>query len=133
MTMMKIGEIAKRSDICVETIRYYEREGLLQEPTRRPSGFRLYEESTLERLEFIRRAKVLGFTLSEIRELLELAFLNDTCCYHIRQRAEAKLTDIDVKIRSLQKMRRSLNAILKRCMTKDLAEDCPLVHSIKRK
>ncbi|MGD9855352.1 MAG: MerR family transcriptional regulator [Planctomycetaceae bacterium] len=133
MTAMRIGEIAKRSGIGIETIRYYEREELLEEPQRRPSGYRQYDESTLARLEYIRRAKELGFTLSEIRELLELSFASQTCCDHVRQRAETKLNDIEDKIRSLQKMRRALTAILERCQANGSTKDCPLVHTTKRK
>src|SRR5438105_2930375 len=94
MTTMKIGEIATRSGVGIETIRYYERERLLLEPERRPSGYRQYDESSLERLEYIRRAKELGFTLAEIRELLDLSFAAHAGCDHIRQRAEAKVADI---------------------------------------
>lgn len=133
MTAMKIGEIAKRSGIGVETIRFYEREGLLQEPKRRPSGYRQYEESTFERLDYIRRAKELGFTLAEIRELLELSFVAHAGCDHIRQRAEAKVADIEGKIRSLQQMKRSLRKIVERCRTKNSTDDCPLVHKTKKR
>ena len=133
MTVMKIGEVAKRSHIGIETIRYYEREGLLLEPERRPSGYRQYDESTVERLEYIRRAKDLGFTLAEIKELLELSFVAHAGCDHIRQRAEAKITDIEEKIRSLQQMKRSLGKIVERCHKKNSIEDCPLVHKPKRK
>ena len=132
MKSMKIGEVAKRSGIGIETIRYYEREGLLQEPERRPSGYRLYHDSTVVRLGYIKQAKELGFTLAEIRELLELSFA-DVDCERIRHKAEAKITDIDGKIRSLQHMRRSLGKIVERCRTKNSAEDCPLVHKPKRK
>ncbi len=128
MKAKKIGEVAKRSGIGIETIRFYEREGLLQEPERRPSGYRQYDESTVKRLEYIRQAKELGFTLAEIRELLELSFTPHEGCDHIRQRAEVKITDIEDKIRSLQKMRRSLHTIVKRCKTKDSPHDCPLIH-----
>ena len=128
MKAMKIGEVAKRSGIGIETIRFYEREGLLQEPERRPSGYRQYDESTVKRLEYIRQAKELGFTLAEIRELLELSFTAHEACQHIWQRAEAKITDIGNKIRSLQKMRRSLRIIVKRCKTKDSPHECPLIH-----
>ena len=131
MTAMKIGEIAKRSGIGIETIRYYEREGLLLEPERRPSGYRQYDEATVERLAYIRRAKELGFTLAEIRELLELSFAHSDCD-HIRQRAEAKVADIESKIRSLQQMKRSLGKIVERCRVKNSTEDCPLVHKAKR-
>lgn len=133
MAAMRIGEIAKRSGIGIETIRYYEREELLEEPQRRPSGYRQYDESTLTRLEYIRRAKELGFTLSEIRELLKLSFASQTCCDHVRQRAATKLNDIEDKIRSLQKMRRSLTAILERCKANGSTKDCPLIHTTKRK
>lgn len=133
MTAMKIGEVAKRSDIGIETIRYYEREGLLLEPERRPSGYRQYDESTVERLEYIRRAKELGFTLAEIRELLELSFNAQAGCDHIRQRSEAKIADIEEKVRSLQQMKRSLGKIVERCRKKNSVEDCPLVHKPKRK
>ena len=133
MTAMKIGEVAKRSGIGIETIRYYEREGLLLEPERRPSGYRQYNESSVERLEYIRRAKELGFTLAEIRELLELSFAAHVGCDHVRQRAEAKVADIEAKIRNLQHMRRSLSKIVRRCRVKNATENCPLVHKTKRK
>jgi DNA-binding transcriptional MerR regulator len=133
MTTLKIGEVARRSSIGIETIRFYEREGLIPPPGRRPSGYRQYDESTIERLEYIRRSKELGFTLGEIRELLELSFAAHAGCEHIRMRAEAKLTDIERKIRSLRQMKRSLSQIVQRCRVKDSAEDCPLVHKTKRK
>lgn len=133
MTTMKIGEVAKRSGTGIETIRFYEREGLLLEPERRPSGYRQYDESTVERLEYIRRAKELGFTLAEIKELLELSFVNQSCCDHIRQRADAKIADIEGKIRSLQLMKRSLGKIVERCRKTNSTDDCPLVHKAKKR
>src|SRR6188768_362588 len=126
MKAMKIGEVAKLSGTGIETIRYYEREGLLLEPERRPSGYRQYDDSTVERLEYIRRAKELGFTLAEIRELLELSFTAHAGCDHIRQRAEAKVADIEGKIRNLQQMKRSLGKIIQRCRAKNSTDDCPL-------
>lgn len=128
MKSMKIGEVAKRSGVGIETIRFYERERLLQEPERRPSGYRQYDESTIKRLAYISRAKELGFTLAEIRELLELSFAVHDGCIHIRRRAEAKITDIEGKIRHLQKMKRSLRTIVNQCKTKNSPHDCPLVH-----
>lgn len=133
MKTVKIGEIAKRSGIGVETIRFYEREGLLQEPERRPSGYRQYDESTVERLDYIRRTKELGFTLAEIRELLELSFAAHSHCDHIRQRADTKIADIEEKIRSLQQMKRSLGKIVKRCRAENSAEHCPLVHKTMKR
>lgn len=132
MTAMKIGEVAKRSNIGIETIRYYERQGLLLKPVRRPSGYRQYDESTIERLEYIRQAKELGFTLGEIRELLELSFVSQACSEDIRQRAEEKVADIEGKIRSLQQMKRSLGKILQCCREKNFNEECPLLLKITR-
>lgn len=132
MKLMKIGEIARISGTGIETIRFYEREGLLPEAERRPSGYRQFGEATLERLDYIRRAKELGFTLVEIRDLLELSFAHSNCD-HIRQRAEAKIADIEQKIRSLGHMKRSLGVIVKRCRAKDSTTDCPLVHKTTKR
>jgi Hg(II)-responsive transcriptional regulator len=132
MKSMKIGEVARLSGTGIETIRFYEREGLLLEPERRPSGYRQYDETTVERLDYIRQAKELGFTLAEIRELLELSFAHSNCD-HIRQRADAKIVDIESKIRSLQQMKRSLRKIVQRCRAKDLTHDCPLVHTTRKR
>ena len=126
MSALKIGEVAKRSDVGIETIRYYERQGLLAEPDRRPSGYRQYDESVVSRLQFIRRAKELGFTLSEIKELLGLWFDVNTKCVHVRQRAERKINDIEDKIRSLQRMKRSLKKIVSQCENRDAVNECPL-------
>lgn len=130
MSLMKIGEVAKQAEVGIETIRYYEREGLLAEPKRRPSGYRQYDESVVARLKFIRRAKELGFTLAGIRELLGLWFDGNTRCEHVRQRAEQKITDIEDKIRSLQKMKRSLKKVISECETKNSIDDCPLLEGI---
>jgi Hg(II)-responsive transcriptional regulator len=132
MKAMKIGEVAKLSGTGIETIRYYEREGLLLEPERRPSGYRQYDEATVERLDYIREAKELGFTLAEIRDLLELSF-SAADCEHIRNRAEAKIIAIESKIRSLQHMKRSLGKIVERCRAKNSHEDCPLVHKTRKR
>lgn len=132
MKSMKIGEVARLSGVAIETIRFYEREGLLLKPERRPSGYRQYDESTVQRLEYIRRAKELGFTLAEIRDLLELSFAVHSNCDHIRHRAEAKITDIDSKIRNLQQMKHSLGRIVLRCQAGASADDCPLVHKTRK-
>ena len=132
MKIMKIGEVAKRSGTGIETIRFYEREGLLLEPERRPSGYRQYDEATVERLDYIKRAKELGFTLAEIKELLDLSSAHSNCD-HIRQRAEAKITAIESKIRNLQQMKRSLGKIVERCRTTNSTDECLLVHKTKKR
>jgi MerR family transcriptional regulator, copper efflux regulator len=127
---MRIGEVAQCSGLGIETIRYYEREGLLAEPERKPSGYRQYDESAVARLQFIRRTKELGFTLSEIKELLALWFDTNTQCMHFRKRAETKIVDINQKIRLLQKMKRSLQKLMKQCESRDSIEDCPLLQGL---
>ena len=126
MRALRIGEVAKQSDVGIETIRYYERQGLLAEPDRRPSGYRQYDEAVVARLQFIRRAKELGFTLAEIKELLGLWFDVRTKCVQVRQRAEQKIVNIEDKVRSLQKMKRSLKKIISQCENRDAVDECPL-------
>jgi MerR family transcriptional regulator, copper efflux regulator len=126
VSALKIGEVAKRSEVGIETIRYYERQGLLAKPDRRPSGYRQYDESVVSRLQFIRNAKELGFTLAEIKELLGLWFDVNTKCVHVRQRAEQKIANIEDKIRTLQKMKRSLKKIISQCENRDEVDECPL-------
>lgn len=123
---MKIGEVASRAGVGIETIRYYEREGLLATPQRRPSGYRQYDEAVLARLQFVRRTKELGFTLSEIKELLGLWFDATTRCAHVRERAARKLDDIDAKLLALRQMKRSLKKIITQCENRDSVETCPL-------
>jgi MerR family transcriptional regulator, copper efflux regulator len=123
---LRIGEVAKQSKVGIETIRYYERQGLLVKPHRRPSGYRQYDGAVVARLQFIRRAKELGFTLAEIKELLALWFDVRTKCTHVRQRATEKITHIEDKIRSLQKMKRSLKKIISQCENRNVVAECPL-------
>ncbi len=130
MKPLRIGEVAKQAEVGIETIRYYEREGLLAKPERRPSGYRQYDETVVARLQFIRRAKELGFTLREIKELLALWFDTTTRCEHVRERARTKITDIEEKIRSLQKMKRSLQKVIKQCERRDSVDNCPLLEGI---
>lgn len=130
MKLMRIGEFAKRSGVGIETIRYYERQGLLAEPKRKPSGYRQYNEAVVGRLQFIRRAKELGFTLGEIKELLGLWVDTNTRCTHVRQRAAKKITDIEEKIHSLQRIKRSLQKLMKQCESRNSVADCPLLEGL---
>src|SRR5690242_13179354 len=94
MKPLTIGQVARRTGVGIETVRFYEREGLLNRPARSPSsGYRLYEEEVVARLEFILRAKELGFTLNEIKELLFLRLAPDTSCADVKARAEVKIAD----------------------------------------
>src|SRR6516225_4443730 len=101
---LTISRLAQLGGVNLETIRYYEREGLLPKPPRTEAGYRLFPSETARRLRFIKRAQELGFSLGEIRELLTLRMKPGTKREHIRSRAEAKITDIEQKIRTLEAM-----------------------------
>ncbi len=101
MKPLTTGQLAKQAQVNVETIRYYERRGLLPEPPRRWSGYREYSQADVAHLRFIKRAKELGFSLSEISELLSLRVDPDTTCDDVQQRTEIKIADIEAKIQTL--------------------------------
>ena len=130
ITSLTIGQLARRAGVGVETVRFYEREGLLKEPARRPSGYRQYDEGVVDRLRFIRRAKQLGFTLNEIKELLSLRIDPSTTCADVKSRAEAKLDDIAAKIRTLQRMKRALVKLTKACSGRGAASECPILEAL---
>src|SRR5207248_10492963 len=98
MGILSIGQVARRAGVGVETVRFYEREGLLEEPPRRASGYRQYSEQAVTRLHFINRAQKLGFSLKEISELLLLRDDVETCCYEVKQRMLAKHAVVELII-----------------------------------
>lgn len=133
MTEMRIGELARRAGVNVQTVRYYERRGLLHDPRRRGDGYREYSEATLDRLRFIRRAQELGFTLGEIGELLELRLDPGTKAADVKTRAEAKITEIEEKVRDLQQIRHALVHLAGRCHgRKGPVGECPLLDELGR-
>ncbi len=132
MESLKIGEVAKQSGLGVETVRFYEREGLIAEPPRRASGYRAYPGSVVPRLSFIRHAKELGFTLKEIRELLSLRVDRRANCSAVEKRAQAKITDIEERIRSLQRIRRTLRKLVEACDGRKPTSECPILESLDR-
>jgi len=131
MKTLTIGQLAGRAKVGVETVRFYERQGLLAEPDRRPSGYRQYDEGVVVRLGFIRRAKELGFTLKEIKQLLSLRTDSDTTCQDVKQRAEEKLADIETKLRSLRRMRKALIKLTESCSGDASADACPILQSLE--
>lgn len=130
MKPLTIGQLAGRAGVGVETVRFYEREGLLDEPPRRESGYRQYEEVVVDRLRFILRAKELGFTLKEIKELLSLRLDPSTTCADVKRRAEAKITDIEEKIRTLRRMKRALVKLTRACSGQGPTSECPILESL---
>lgn len=130
MDQLMIGDLAKQGRVHVETIRYYERQGLLPKPPRTTSGYRLFPPDALRRLRFIRQAQQLGFTLKEIKELLSLRVRPGVTCGEVRKRAEAKIPGIDDKIRSLQAMRKTLVELIGRCSARSPLSECPILESL---
>lgn len=127
---LKIGEVAERSGVNLQTIRYYEREQLLPEPPRLPSGYRVYPDEMVRRLRFIKRSQEIGFTLAEIRELLSLRIDRGRTRADVRSIAEAKISDIEEKIRTLQAMKSALMHLTDKCSGHGPASDCPILESI---
>lgn len=130
---MQIGTVGKRVGLSVDAIRFYERNALLPRPSRTTGGFRQYAESDIEALKFIRRVQGLGFTLREIRELLELRRSRLQPCAPVRRRLEEKLVDVRRKLSDLQKLENELRLTLRSC-NKEIRKrstHCPLLSQAK--
>lgn len=128
MESIGIGTLAKRGGVGIDTVRYYERAGLLAPADRLASGYRRYSETEVLRLRFIRRAQALGFTLKEIGELLELSSHRDVAS--VKRSAEAKLADIDKRIAELKRIRGGLGALVKACPGHGRTADCPILQAL---
>ena len=127
---MKIGEVAKAAGIGIDAVRFYEREGLLPKPARRPSGYRDYSPDAVLDLRFIKRAKELGFSLKEISELIAIDRDPDATAGDVKKLAEEKLADLADKIRSLQRMKRALREVAESCPGRGPTRDCPILRSL---
>jgi MerR family transcriptional regulator, copper efflux regulator len=127
---MTIGAVAKRAGVPIDTIRYYEREGLLPEPLRRASGYRSYNESIIRQLRFIRRAKDLGFTLEEIRDLLALSVDRHRGVKEVKQRAQQRLASIDARIDELMRIRKGLEQLIEACPGHGSPDQCPILRAL---
>jgi MerR family copper efflux transcriptional regulator len=130
-TSLTIGAVAKRVGVGIDTIRYYEREGLLPEPARRASGYRHYDESAMAQLRFIRRAKNLGFTLEEIRELLTMSADRARGVKAVKQRAQKRLAALDTRIAELQRVRDGLAQLVEACPGHGKPGDCPILRALR--
>jgi len=128
---MTIGELAAASGVGVETIRFYERKKLITRPGRPLSGFRHYDEDATRRIRFVRRAQELGFSLAEIKQLLELRLDPARGCAEVKSEAELKLAHIDGKIASLHAMRAALVEITLACTGEGPTSACPILDAIE--
>ncbi|MBI3185134.1 MAG: MerR family DNA-binding protein [Myxococcales bacterium] len=124
---LTIGSVAKAAEVGVETIRFYEREGLIAEPPRRASGYRQYPPQTVRRVRFIRRAKDLGFTLKEVGELLSLRVDPSTACPDVREMTRAKIQHIEQRIAELSRMREVLERLARACRGRGPTSECPIL------
>lgn len=130
MAAHTIGEVARRVGIGVETVRFYEREGLVASPPRSASGYRLFPDEAVDRLRFVRRAKELGFTLDEIRSLLDLRVRPGAACDDVREIAVARLADVEARIADLRRIAEVLGRLVTACDADRDTADCPILDAI---
>ncbi len=136
---LKIGPAARLAGLSIDTIRFYQRQGLLEQPPRTAGGFRLFDSEQLDRLRFIRQAQDLGFSLTEIRELLILESRQTGACSHVQELLERKLAAVRGKLGDLRKLQAKLGKSLRKCRrelrNKTVAhgDRCPVLAEISRK
>ncbi|MEL7832854.1 MerR family transcriptional regulator [Fodinibius sp. Rm-B-1B1-1] len=131
ITTFKIGEVAHRAGVNKETVRYYEERELIPKPDRRRSGYRIFTQRHIDQIRFIKRAQQLGFTLSEIKELLELRLDEDTTCSEIKQEAQEKYQDVKEKIEDLQHIKEILIELIDSCAGEGPKGDCPILGALE--
>lgn len=131
METFSIGQVARQAGVGVETVRFYEREGLLEEPARRSSGYRQYPEEAIKQIRFIKRAQQLGFSLKEIAELLTLRVDGQTSCEQVKERAAAKLGEVERKMVELQRMRQALLQVASLCTEEGPKGRCPMLDALE--
>lgn len=127
---LKIGEVAKSAGLSVEAIRYYERVGLIRKAARTASGYRKFEPRVVRRLRFVQRAQELGFSLKEIRELLELRASPGAPAANVQELAQAKLEQIEGKLADLTRIRDALLAVSCRCSGEGAVDECPILDAL---
>ncbi|KRA50626.1 heavy metal-responsive transcriptional regulator [Pseudoxanthomonas sp. Root630] len=127
---MNIGQLSRRTGVPIDTVRYYEKQQLLPPPTRSASGYRHYEADDVLRLTFIRRAKTLGFTLEEIRDLLALSRAHDGDMAAVRAAAADKLADVEQRLAELARVRDGLRTLVDACPGHGALDQCPILSAL---
>ncbi len=130
MEGLTIGNVAKLAEVHIETLRYYERKGVVPRPPRTISNYRRFPEDTVRRVRFVKHAQELGFSLKEIKELLALRGTRGAGCRNVQQRAATKIKEIEEKIRSLQAIRKALHKLVEQCKGKGPLTECPILESL---
>ncbi len=130
MERLTVGELAKLAEVNSQTIRYYERQGLLPKPPRSESGYRVFPAESIERIRFIKQAQELGFSLNEIKELLALRVNPFSTGADVRELAQAKIADIEAKIKTLSAMKKALTELTATCKGNGSASECQCLKKI---
>src|SRR5439155_25856723 len=133
--VLRTIDLAQRIGVKPETIRYYERRGLLPSPKRAPSGYRIYTLEHLDRVDFIKKCQALGFSLDEIRELMELKFRGSSPCQHVRDLLLNKIKQVEAQIAGLQTFRKDLLANVQECektLKRHRDDCCPVLERLER-
>lgn len=129
-SLLTIGRLAGQAGVNVQTIRYYERCGLLARPTRSPAGYRLYSADHVRIIRFIKNSQNLGFSLAEIGELLRLRSDSRKSCRHVREIINAKMTDLAERAAGLRAMHSNLNKLIAACRRQTPASACPIMEAL---
>ncbi|MDT8342642.1 MAG: MerR family DNA-binding protein [Longimicrobiales bacterium] len=127
---LRIGALAEAAGVGVETLRFYEREGLLPDPPRTGSGYRRYPPDAVRRVRFIRKGRALGFTLAEIRDLLELRVTAAEPCHEVAARARRRLAAVEARLRELNRVRDALEALSRACEANRETGECPILDAL---
>ena len=133
MSLHRIGQVAKHTGVSIETLRYYEKQGLVDTPSRTDAGYRLYSEKTIRQIEFIISAKNLGFSLKDIQELLNVRVDKEShTCEEVKTRAEQKLEEIDNRIQELTRIQLALKQVISTCSGgPESAEKCSILSALE--
>ncbi|MFQ5749375.1 MAG: MerR family DNA-binding protein [Planctomycetota bacterium] len=133
MKTLTRSEAARRAQVHGETLRYYEKRGLLPRPSRSASNYRLYSEDAVRRIRFVKRAQELGFSLEEIKDLLSLRARPGPSCERVRKKATAKIREVEEKIQALQTIRDALSHLVTRCSSRGATTECPILDAMEPK
>lgn len=127
---LTIGQVARLSGVGVETVRFYERKGLVSQPPKKESGYRQYPDDVVKRIKFIKRAKELGFSLREISELLSLRVEPGANCADVRKKAVDKISDVEARIAELQVINKALKELATACKGRGPTSQCPILDAL---
>ncbi len=128
---MTVGQVASRAGVTVQTVRYYERRGLIPRPGRTRSGYRQYTDEMVRRIGFIKRAQELGFSLAEIADLLELRVRSSSACEAVARKTRAKIDVVEQKMRDLGRIKLALSDLVAACEARAPTGDCPILSALE--